>query len=332
VSITIAEIAKLAGVSKATVSRVLNDKPDVLPETRKKIKDLIELYEYEPNAFAQAISNQKSSTIGMVIPHTANYIFSNPYYAEIMRGVSVEAKKNGYHLMLTYSEGEDYVSVVKQKRVDGIILISPGRKHKALVQKFDELGVPFVATSKLPGMPDISYVSIDDFHGSCMAVEHLINLGHRDIGFIGGPRNLASSEERIAGYKYTLDKYNISFNESFVSKGDTSIASGQREMIKLLENKELTAVFAAGDLMATGAIRAINLVGKGVPEDISIVGFDDVPLAEFLNPPLTTIKQYTYEKGQIAAKMLIDKINKKSVDDKIIMPVNLVVRMSTRAI
>jgi LacI family transcriptional regulator len=332
VSITIAEIAKLAGVSKATVSRVLNDKPDVLPETRKKIQDLIELYEYEPNAFAKAISNQKSYTIGLVIPHTAHYIFSNPYYSEIMRGVSVEAKENGYHLLLTYSEDQDYVSVVKQKRVDGIILISPERKHKKIIQKFKELDIPFVATSKFPGVPDISYVCIDDFHGSCMAVEHLINLGHKNIGFINGPGMLASSEDRLAGYKHTLDKYNITYNSSFVGEGNTSISSGQIEMEKLLNIKELTAVFVASDLMATGAIRAINIAGKRVPEDISVVGFDDIPMAEFLNPPLTTIKQYTYEKGRIAAKMLIDKINNVPIEDKVVMPINLVVRMSTRAI
>lgn len=331
-SITIAEIAKMAGVSKTTVSRVLNNKSDVLPETRQKIQDLILLHDFQPNAFAKAISHQKSNTIGLVIPHDANYIFSNPYYSEIIRGVSIEAKKNGYHLMLIYAEGDDYIAVVKQKRVDGIILISPGIQHRTVIQRLNELEIPFVATSRMPGVSDINYVCIDDFYGACLAMEHLISLGHRQIGFISGPRILASSEDRLAGYKYTLEKYNIPYNDNFVGEGDTSIASGQREMLKLMDNKGLTAVFAGSDLMATGAIRAINEAGKSVPEDISVVGFDDIPLVGFLNPPLTTIKQYTFEKGQIASKMLIDKINGLSLQNMIKMNVEIVIRMSTKRV
>ena len=330
--ITIAEIAKLAGVSKTTVSRVLNNKPDVLVDTREKIMELISLYDFQPNAFAKAISHQRSNTIGLVIPYDANYIFSNPYYSEIIRGVSLEAKNNGYHLMLTYSEGDDYISVVKQKRVDGLIIISPGSDHRIVIQQLKKLKIPFVATSRMPKVMDINHVCIDDFNGACLATEHLISLGHRRIGFINGPSILASSEDRLAGYKNTLEKYNIPYDGNIVGNGDTSIESGHRVMQRFLKNEVLTAVFAASDLMALGAISAITESNRSVPEDISIVGFDDIPLSGFLSPPLTTIRQLAYEKGCIATKMLMEMIRGKSTEIMIMMPVEIIIRKSTKKI
>ena len=331
-ALTIAEIAKMAGTSKTTVSRVLNNKPDVLQETRDRIKRLIELYDFHPNAFAKAISNQKSNTLGLVIPHDANYIFSNPYYSEIIRGVSIEAKKKGYHLLLTYAEGDDYIAVVKQKRVDGIILISPGVNHKAVILELNSMAIPFIATSRMIGVPDINYICIDDFRGACLAVEHLLALGHRKIGFISGPSNLASSEDRLAGYTVSMEKAGLAVATGFIVEGNTSIESGRSAMNQLLKIESLSAVFVASDLMAAGAIRAINEAGKSVPEDISVVGFDDIPLGGYLNPPLTTIRQKTFEKGQLASELLIDLINGVAVPQVTKMNVEMVIRGSTRKV
>lgn len=330
---TIYEIAKIAGVSKATVSRVLNNKPDVLPETRDKIKSIISQYDFQPNAYAKAITSRSSKTLGLVIPHDANYIFSNPYYNEIMRGVSIEAKNNGYHLMLTYAEGDDYLSIVKQKRVDGLMLVSPGRNHRSVIEHLKELSIPFIATSRMPDVSDINYICIDDFNGACLAVEHLILLGHRRIGFINGPSTLASSEDRLEGYRTTLTRYGIPYEEKMVKVGDTSIASGNEAMSELLRNHDITGVFVASDLMAAGAISAINDLNLSVPEDFSIVGFDDIPLAGYLNPPLTTLRQNTYEKGRLATKMLISVINGNNKENLMMkMQVELIVRKSTRPV
>lgn len=332
-NITINEIAKLAGVSKATVSRVLNNKPDVLPETREKIKSIISEYDFQPNAFAKAITNKSCKTFGVVILNDANYVLSNPYYNEVFRGISIEAKNNGYHLMLTFSEGDDFLSAVKQKRVDGLLLVSPGRNHQKVIEQLRELGTPFVSTSKMPGVNDINFIYNDDYNGACLAIEHLIQLGHRRIGLITNLSVLASSEERLDGYRTTLKKYGIPFDEKIVFYGDTSISSGYESMQKLLREKDVTSVFVAGDLMAAGAISAINEENLRVPEDISIVGFDDIPLAGYLNPPLTTLRQHPFDKGRLAVQMLMDIIEKKYKENVIMkMQVELIIRKSTKSL
>jgi len=326
--VTIGEIARMAGVSKTTVSRVLNNKPDVKPETREMILNLISEYGFQPNAFAKAISLQKSHTVGLIIPYKADYIFSNPFYSEVMRGVSTETSKRGYHLLLCYTHKENYVDIFQQKRVEGFIVISPGSTHKNIIHKLTEIEAPFVATSKIPGEQNIKYVDIDNFYAAALAMEHLISLGHRRIGLIIGPPVLTSSEERMSGYISTLKKYNIPYKGNLVRQGNGSIESGYAAMGELL-NEELTAVFVTCDTMAMGAIKAIKEKNKVVPRDISIVGFDDIPLAQILDPPLTTIKQPAYEKGASAARMLIDLIEGKEVTENCILPVDIVVRNST---
>ena len=330
---TINEIAKIAGVSKATVSRVLNNKPDVLPETRERIKAIILKYDFEPNAFATAIANKSCKTFGVIIINDANFVLANPYYNEVIRGLSIEAKNHGYHLILTYAEGDDYLSIVKQKRVDGLFLISPIRNHKNVIDQIKELGTPFVATSRMPGVNDINFIYNDDYNGACLAVEHLIQLGHRRIGMINNSSVMASSEERHDGYRDTLKKHGMPYEEKLVIVGDTSIPSGYDAIQKLLREKDITGVFVAGDLMAAGAISAINEAGLKVPEDISIVGYDDIPLAGYLHPPLTTVRQNPYEKGRHAVKMMLDVLNKNNKEYVMMkMQVELIVRKSAKAL
>lgn len=330
--ITIAEIAKMAGVSKTTVSRVINGKSDVLPSTRDRINELIRIYDFHPNAYAKAITKSKSNTIGLVITQSANYVFSNPYYAEIIRGVSNEAQSRGYHLMLTYSAGEDYIEVVRQKRVDGVILLSPTAGHLPVIRQLEEMEMPFVSSSRMPGRPDIHHVCTDDILAAEMAIRHLTDLGHRRIGFINGPFALASSEDRMVGYFRTLESAGFEARREWVREGDTSVFSGRRAMAELIRETDVTAVFTASDLMAIGAIQAVQEAGKRVPEDYSIIGFDDIPLAEFLNPPLTTIHQDTFEKGRIATRKLVDLLEGRTVDTTCHIPFSLVIRQSTRAI
>lgn len=330
--ITIAEIAQLANVSKTTVSRVLNNKPDVQPETRDKIKKIIAEYDYHPNAFAKAILNKKSNSIGLLIPYDANYIFSNPFYYEIIRGISQAANKNGYFLMFCYSEGDNYITAIKEKRIDGIILISPGSGHKGIIDRIRELDMPLVSTSKIPGVKDIRYVDVDNVHGARMAVEHLVSLGHRRIGFINGPSVLASSEDRLKGYCSVLSDHGIPYDANLVRIGDTSIGSGHKAMESLLNTQDISAVFVASDLMAVGVIGAINEHGKNVPNDISVVGFDDIPLAGALNPPLTTIRQFAYEKGAVATDMLIKLIGKDSEEQMPRIEAEIIVRYSTKKV
>jgi len=330
--LTIAEVARLANVSKTTVSRVLNNKPDVQPETRDKIKKIISEYDYHPSVFAKAIFHKKSNSIGLLIPYDANYVFSNPFYYEVVRGISLAVNRNGYFLMFCYAEDDNYITALKEKRMDGVIIMSPGSGHKEIINRIRELEIPIVATSKMPGVKDIRYVDVDNYHGARLAVEHLISLDHRKIGFINGPGILASSEDRLKGYCSVLADNSIPYDPNLVRVGDTSIGSGHRAMLSLLNTQDISAVFVASDLMAVGVIGAINENGMSVPGDISVVGFDDIPLAGALNPPLTTIRQFACDKGAMATEMLIRLIEKKDVEEISRIKAEIVVRNSTRRV
>lgn len=331
-NITIAEISELANVSKTTVSRVLNNKPDVLSETREKIKSIIKEYDYYPNAYAKAISNQKSNTIGLLIPYSSEYVFSNPYYYEIMRGIAIEVNKCGYYLMFLYSQNDNYKIALKQNRVDGVIVASPGRGHGYIFNEIKDIEIPVVSTSKVVDAEGINYIDTDNIRGASLAVEHLISLGHRRIAFINGPDILASSKDRLAGYMSMLEKYDITYDPNIVKYGEPSIISGYKAMEQILKEEDVSAVFVSSDLMAVGVINAINNAGKTVPGDISVIGFDDIPLAGDLNPPLTTVRQHACEKGRLSVKVLIDLINGKNVRKRKNVKIELVVRNSTRKI
>lgn len=328
--VTIGEIAKLAGVSKTTVSRVLNNKPDVNPETREMIMELIAKYDFQPNALAKAISLRKSHHIGLIIPHEVEYIFSNPFYVEVMRGVSTEVNRHDYYLLICYPHDHNYVDIYKQKRVDGFILMSPGSFHRNIIEELNEVEAPFVSTAKISDEKSMISVDVDNYYGATLAVEHLISLGHRKIAFIGKP-TLTSSEDRLKGYQVMLAKHNIPHDDSLVVISDTSsMQSGYTVMSEILAAESRpTAVFLANDVMAIGAIKAIQESGMRVPEDISVVGFDDIPLAEFVSPSLTTVRQPTFEKGVKATRLLLQYLDKKKRPKSQSLEVKLEVRNST---
>ena len=327
--ITISEIAELAKVSKTTVSRVINKKPDVSPKTREKIEEIIRQYDFSPNAFASAILKKRSDTIAIIIPYDETYILFNPYYSDMIRGVSSEIKKYGYYLMLIYSNTTDYLAAIRQKRVDGIIMLSPGASHLEIIEQILQHGIPFVLSSRVYGIDGVHSIVTDDYGGACCAVEHLVSLGHTKIGFINGPEILASSMERLLGYKRVLEKAGIPFDENIVVNGDTSIESGYNITKQYLKVPGLSAIFTGSDLMAIGAISAINEAGKSVPDDISLVGFDDMQFSSYLNPPLTTVRQHAFQKGSLAAGMLVSIIKDEDVEQQIKMPVELIIRKST---
>jgi len=328
--ITIGEIAKIAGVSKTTVSRVLNEKPDVDPATREKILSLISEYDFQPNAFAKAISQQKSRHIGLIIPHKAEYVFSNPFYTEVMHGVSSEVDAQGYYLLLCYAHEVNYLDIFKQKRVDGFVLLSPGSYHKHIIDSLNAAEAPFVSTAKISDEESMCFVDVDNYHGGTLVMEHLVSLGHQKIAFIGKPK-LTSSLDRLNSYKAALEKYHLPQVPDWVLITDTSsIETGHNTTQKLLQGKDVpTAIFLANDVMAIGAVYAAHECGLRVPEDLSIVGFDDIPLARYVNPPLTTVRQPAFEKGVQAARSLIQCLEKGAPPRSRILDLELVIRAST---
>ncbi len=327
--ITIGEIANLAGVSKTTVSRVLNKKPDVDPATREKILSIIEEYNFQPNAFAKAITLQNSRYIGLLVPHKVEYIFSNSFYTEVMRGVSAAVDANGYYLLICYAHEINYLDIYKQKRVEGFVLLSPGSYHKTIIKSLKAEGVPFVSTAKVTN-EDMVYVDIDNFYGGSLVMEHLVKLGHKRIAYIGKP-SLISSIERMNSHKGVLQKYGLPYDPSLVLVTEnSSIEDGYEYTRQLLcHPNPPTAVFLANDIMAVGAIKAIQQAGLRVPEDISVAGFDDVLLASYANPSLTTVHQPAFEKGFVATQLLIQMLEKQIIPAHQILDVELVVRGST---
>ncbi len=327
---TIEEIAQLAGVSKTTVSRVLNNKPDVNKETREKIEKIISENDFQPNAFAKAVSLQKSHSIGLIIPYEAEYIFANSFYIEVMRGVSTEVNNRGYFLSICYPKDHNYVDMYKQKRVDGYILMSPGSYHTHILESLKEVKAPFISTAQITDYKEMISVDVDNYKGGRMMTEYLVGLGHKKIAYIG-KFSVTSSTDRLHGYQDTLMENGIAFDDTLVkiSKAGTS-HSGYEIMKELLdENEKITAVFAASDVMTGGVIKAIKEAGLRVPEDISVVGFDDIPSSEYADPPLTTIRQPAFEKGAEATKMLIDLIEDGIEPESKILGLELIIRKST---
>lgn len=327
------EIAKIAGVSKTTVSRVLNDKPDVNPETRDKILKVIEEFNFKPNAMAKAISTRRSRTIGLIIPYDAKYIFSNPYYVEVMRGIYTEADKRGYYLLICYPQNHNYEDMFNQKQVEGYIVISPGSDHKYMLQSLIDVKAPFVSTANVIDWDTpINVVDVDNYIGGRQMTEYLFKLGHREIAYIG-KSSITSSMDRLHGYRDVMEENGIPYRDSMVRIIDKgSIANAEEAAKELLENNEnLTAIFAASDMLAIGAIKAAKALGKKVPKDISVVGYDDIPFAEHYDPPLTTMRQPTYDKGVESVNMLIELLESKgeSKNQVKLLDIKLMERSST---
>ncbi len=326
---TIADIANELGVSKTTVSRALNNKSDILPETRERILETVKKYNYQPSAMAKGMSIRKNNTIGVFIPHDIDYVFMNPFYEEIIRGIFKEADTLGYYILLLYCRSDNYLDVIYQNRVDGLLVISPGLNHRDIIDKIEETGIPYVLTSRMPGVTNVPHVCVDNYKGALIATEHLIDLGHKKICFINGPDILSSSADRLRGYMDALKKNGIRIDQSLITEGANNIDSGYLITKKLVKTVKPTAFFVAGDFMAFGVMNAIQEMGLKIPEDISVVGFDDIPMAKVMNPPLTTINQSTLKKGRTGVSRLVEIINGNKDSLSTELDVELVVRKTT---
>ena len=329
-TITIDEIARLAGVSKTTVSRVINNKPDVNRETRLRILALIAAHDYQPNAFATAISSQKSRNIGLIIPHETDYIFLNPFFVEVLRGISTAIDEHCYSLLVSYAHAQDHLGAFKQKKVDGFIVLSPGALHHGLIGSLTRASVPFVSTSRLDQEENLPYVDVDNVAGGILAVEHLIGRGHRRIAYIGKP-SLTSSQDRLSGYRAALERHGIAIDDDLAIVAEGSSERHGYDAVQRLLNLAAppSAIFFANDMLAIGAMKALEERQIRIPRNMSIVGFDDVPMAEFVSPPLTTIRQPAFEKGARATELLIQSLESQEPPQSQVLEGELIVRKST---
>ena len=331
---TIKDVARLAEVSKATVSRVINNNSKVKPETKTRVLQAVRELGYTPNSVARALRIKKSDVVAVIIPRGVEYIFSDPFFPELIKGITTVLNLHNLNLHLTMSNSraeqrEIYSNLLKGKRIDGLILVCPRFDDKKYIVKLRRASLSCVLVGRFP-LEKANYVGYDSKQGACSAVEHLIGLGHKQIGFISGSFDLVGGVDRFDGYKIALERHSLEYDSGLVTKGDWTREGGYQAMCDLLNREKVpTAVFAANDQMTVGAVKAIKEKGLQIPKDIAIVGFGDTQLASYIEPPLTTVKEPTYEEGVMAAKMLIKLINDEEVKQpQVMLPTKLIIRES----
>ena len=325
---TLLDVARVAGVSPSTVSRILNGTAKVSDEKRSAVQAAIEKMNFAPNQMAQGLKKGKSMTIGIVVQD-----ISSPFFDETLRGVDDGLKGTGYaHVIVSghwnAAEETERIRLLLARKVDGIILLS-GRLADEDILRFAATR-PIVSTGRTLHTSSALGFKLDNENGAYQAVRHLIDLGHRNIAFITGPASNNDASERMAGYRRALDEAGIGFEPALMAEGDFHEASGMQAMKQLLDTgRKFTAVFTANDLTAYGARLCMYREGIRVPEDVSLIGFDDLPGSEYTTPPLTTIRQPLYAMGRIATQALLRLINRETVTEAM-PPLELVVRETTR--
>ncbi|CAG0947673.1 Catabolite control protein A [Anaerolineae bacterium] len=332
VSPTSQDVAKKAGVSIATVSRVLNDSPHVRPAARTKVLRAVKALNYQPNRTAQRLRAKQSKVIGLIISD-----IQNPFFTSIVRGIEDHAHRHGYSLVLCNSDEDPqkeqlYINVMRAEAVAGVIITSTLDSNPLLSDLRDHK-IPVVAVDRRIKNQKIDSVCVSNALGAHAAVSHLIELGHRKIGLIGLPWTCVPGKERYDGYQNALREHGLSVSRQLIRIGDAKQASGHTCTLDLLKSQpSLTALFVANNLMTLGALSAIRECGLKIPDDISIVGFDDMPWASLLQPPLTAVAQPTYELGQKSAELLLARLNEPDIPvAHLQLDTTLIVRGSTAA-
>jgi len=333
---TLEEVAKLAGVSRATVSRVVNGYPHIRPEVRERVQRVIQQTGYHPNAVARSLASNQSHILGLFIPSVVQFILADHYLTSLIPGISQACNAHEYTLalFLFHSEEEEqqeFRRVLGSKLIDGLIITADRRDGKFMSQLL-ERNMPFVLIGRPAQMAErITSVDAENTAGAYMGVRHLIQLGHKRIALISTTMNTAA-EDRTAGYRQALLEHGLPVKPELIALGDFTEQSGYDAMQRLLPQRP-DAVVAASDMMAFGALRAVREANLAVPDDIAVVSFDDVPAAASSLPPLTTIRQPIHQTGMLAVETLIETIQTEFPAPRhIVLPTELVIRASCGAV
>lgn len=325
---TIRDVARQAGVSHQTVSRVINGSEGVLPETRALVETAIEQMGYRPSAIARSMARGQTRTLACISPNLTDFTF-----ASVIEGAEVEARQHGYFMLSSSaSDPEAFRALVDElvghRRVDGLIVINPYSDERF---EYTPKDFPLVFIGASAHEKNICSVSLDDEKVAYEATRHLIVLGHTKIALVTGPMEEDCSQDRAEGYCRALSEAGIAFDESMVIEGDWSATSGQDALLSFIEQGRVpTAVFAQNDRMAMGVMSAARNANLKVPTQLAVIGVDDMPLSSYFDPPLTTMRQNMPRIGQEATRMLLDIIQKKSpIVHDLKLPAELVVRQST---
>jgi LacI family transcriptional regulator len=310
--VTLHDVADLAGVSHQTVSRVINNSDNVRPETRERVEAAILELHYRPNAIARSMVRGITHTLGCISPN-----LTDPVFTRIIESAQIEARRQGFFILIgnakTDDEFQPLLDELLNRRVDGLIVLNArdDDRYKSL-EPLARNGSPIVYVKNSPGDVPVSSVRCDDIQGGYLATKHLLDQDHKKIATIIGPENEQCTGERLEGCRIALDEAGLTLPDDLIAHGDWSSQSGSAAMKKLLDySGAFSAIFAQNDRMAAGAIRTLRESGYRVPDDYSIIGYDNGPLAFLIDPPLTTIAQPLEEFGEQAARILIETIQGK---------------------
>ena len=327
--VTAKDVARRAGVSTATVSHVINETRYVSEELRARVLQAMQDLNYRPNVIARSLRCKRTKNIALIVPDVAY-----PLLAEVAKGVEDTSYELGYSAILCESNGDPHresacIKLLLAKQVDGIVFVTAGEDSNR-IQTLIEQGIPVVVCgSESPGVA-VDTVIADDIGSGRRATDHLLQMGHRSIGCIAGPAGLYISEERMNGYRQAIEAHGSPWEKDLIIHGDFHCQGGYDAMMELLAREEPpTAVFACNDLMAMGAICAASKRRLRIPQDVAIIGCDDIALAAFTNPSLTTVAQPKQEMGAVAVKMLVSRIeNSGRHPTRCVLPTELVIRDS----
>ncbi|NOU95758.1 substrate-binding domain-containing protein [Paenibacillus sp. LMG 31456] len=327
---TIYDVAKEAGVAISTVSKVINKTGSIGKETKMKVLDTIRKLEYQPSVVASALTKKRIQTIGLLVPNIAN-----PFMAEIARSIEDCGRALGFSLIICSTDNDldkeiEYISILKQKYIDGII-IATGLKNDNAIKELIDSKIPVVMLSRDVPSLAVNTVVVDDFLGAYQATWFLKELEHEKIAMITEDVNFPAVKARVLGYQEALEEAGIRYDEKLVIKNNATYIDGIRAAQELLNLPDPpTAIFASTEVLAIGAIRGARELGFHVPKDLSVVGFDDTILASMFDPPITTVAQPIHDMGKKVIELLCDEINEsKKVKQRIVLSPELVVRGTT---
>lgn len=335
--VTIKDIAHAAGLSPATVSLVLNHRPSrIAPQTKERVLSIAREMGYRPNSAAVSLKTNRSYTLGLIVPD-----IRNDYYATYAKGLEDACQEKGWSMILcstsfNHERERQYIETLRMKSIDGISVVStPSKMPSPGTDNIDfilSLNIPLVLTDMTSYRPPINAVVSDHAKGGYMAVRHLLSLGHRKIAFITGPSGLEGSYSRLEGCKKAFEDFGIKWDDGMIYVGDYSYEAGL-DGIDYLSDKDFTAVFAFNDLMACGVYNGLAKYNLFVPQDVSVIGYDDHFVSSILNVPLTTVHQPVYDMGKEAARILIYAAEHEHAEPVIShFDLKLIVRNSTRKI
>jgi len=334
-SVTIKDVAKRAGVSPSTVSRVISRHPRISKETVERVTRVMEELGYHPNSMAKGLVSKAAHILGVILPRPADELFQNYFFHEVLRGILAPANRSGYDLLIASGSSEsDELETVKRlvrgRRVDGIILLS-SRSKNPVAAFLNEARFPFVIIGRSPDFPDALTVDNDNVQAAYDAARHLINLGHERIGFVSGPRDLTVSQDRLAGYRRAMEEAGLKISEDWIIEGEFLQETGYRAMSMLMNLPERpTALVVIDDIVAFGVLHALSELGFSVPGDMCLVGFNNIPLSEHSSPPLSSVDIGMYQIGYMTSQTLIRKIAGEPLHQtRVIIPHRLVVRASS---